>query len=93
MEYKLTTNLVRQMLSSTDTNVTASQMFEKYQQQKKNRNPKSVALCVIRKIFAKKVDINVEILKKSHDFAHHPVLWYTILQLILVKNKTRILAT
>ena len=33
MEYKLTTNLVRQMLSSTDTNVTASQMFERLRSQ------------------------------------------------------------
>ena len=41
--------------------------YQKFQQKKKNRNPKNVALPVIREIFAKKVDINVEIVNKSQD--------------------------
>ena len=52
----------------------------------KKRNPTNV-LSIIRKIIVKKVDINVEIVRKSHDLAHHLVLCYTIMQLIIVKIK------
>ena len=62
--------------------------LQKFQQQKKNRNPKNVVLSVIQKMF----NINVEIVNKSQDFAQHPVLGYTILQFVIVKNKTHILA-
>ena len=56
----------------------------------KNRNPKNVVLSIIRKVFAKKVDINVEIVNKIQDFAQHLALCCNILQLIIVKSKTHI---
>ena len=62
--------------------------LQKFQQQKKNRNPKNVVLSVIQKMF----NINVEIVNKSQNFAQHPVLRYTILQFVIVKNKMHILA-
>ena len=67
------------------TNVTVGQMFERHSSNnKKNRSPKNVVLPFVRKIFARKVDINVEIVNKSQDFAQHPVLCY--------KNKTHVIA-
>ena len=74
MENKV--EVVQQMLSSINTNVTAGQMFHRLRGRyflseipatEKNRNPKNVALSVIREIFAKKVDINVEIVNKIQD--------------------------
>ena len=62
--------------------------LQKFQKQK----PENVVLAVNRKIFANKFDTNVGIVKKSQDFAENPVLCYTILQLVIVKNKTDILA-
>ena len=62
--------------------------LQKFQKQK----PENVVLSVNRKIFANKFDTNVEIVNKSQDFAENPVLYYTILQLVIVKNKTDILA-
>ena len=56
----------------------------------KNRNPKNVVWSIIRKVFAKKVDINVEIVNKTQDFAQHLALCCNILQLIIVKSKTHI---
>ena len=86
---------VRQMLSSTDT--TFKRLRGRHYPSEipptvKNKNSRNVVLNVIQKIFAKKVDINVEIVNKSQDFAQHPFLCYTILQLIIVKNTTHILA-
>ena len=82
------------MLQQVDVRATlrSSFSFRNSSNRKKSRNPKNVVLSVIRKIFAKKVDINVEIVNESQDFVQHPVLCYTILQLIIVKNKTHILA-
>ena len=66
--------MLQQVRCSSDFKVVI--FLQKFQQQKKSRNPQNVVLSVIRKIFAKKVDINVETVNKSQDFAQHPVLLY-----------------